>query len=108
MENHRPAVRPAPELPIELLALDIDGTLVGHDFHVSERTAAAVRGAIERGVKVSLATGRMPSSAVIYANRLGLTEPISGHQGALVRAMPARREPPRPAGSPPLFRGRVG
>jgi Cof subfamily protein (haloacid dehalogenase superfamily) len=93
MENHRPTSRPDPRLPIRLLALDIDGTLVGHDFTISDRIVAAVRGAIERGVRVSLATGRMPSSAVVYANRLGLSEPIIGHQGALVRAMPARRDP---------------
>ena len=93
MEDHRPASRPAPELPIRLLALDIDGTIVGHDFLISDRTVAAIRGAVERGVRVSLATGRMPSSAVVYANRVGLTEPIIGHQGALVRAMPVRPEP---------------
>jgi hypothetical protein len=93
MRDHRPASRPAPELPIGLLALDIDGTITGHDFRVSERTVAAIRGAVRAGVRVSLATGRTPSSAVTYANRLGLVEPIVGHQGALVRAMPTRREP---------------
>ena len=105
MEDHRPASRPAPALPIRLLALDIDGTIVGHDFRISDRTVAAIRGAVERGVRVSLATGRMPSSAVVYANRLGLTEPIIGHQGALVRAMPVRREV---ADAAPGVRGRVG
>src|SRR5829696_3073825 len=106
MDNHRPAARPEPELPIRLLALDIDGTIVGHDFGISDRTVGAIRGALDRGVRVSLATGRMPSSAVIYANRLGLTEPIIGHQGALVRAMPVRPEPY--VGDPTGFRGRVG
>jgi Cof subfamily protein (haloacid dehalogenase superfamily) len=106
VEDHRPASRPAPELPIRLLALDIDGTIVGHDFLISDRTVAAIRGAVERGVRVSLATGRMPSSAVVYANRLGLTEPIIGHQGALVRAMPVKREVVTEAA--PVVRGRVG
>src|SRR6187397_2058111 len=106
MEDHRPATRPAPALPIRLLALDIDGTIVGHDFRISDRTVAAIRGAVERGVRVSLATARMPSSAVVYANQLGLTEPIIGHQGALVRAMPARREAVTEA--EPGVRGRVG
>ncbi len=108
MRNYRPAVRPEPQLPIRLLALDIDGTIVDQDFRISDRTIAAIRGAVERGVRVSLATGRMPSSAVLYANRLGLTEPIIGHQGAIVRAMPARREAPLAADAPPTFRGRVG
>jgi len=108
VNNHWPAVRPGPRLPIQLLALDIDGTIVDHDFRISDRTVAAIRGAVERGVRVSLATGRMPSSAVLYANRLGLTEPIIGHQGAIVRAMPAHREPPPPDEAAPTFRGRVG
>jgi hydroxymethylpyrimidine pyrophosphatase-like HAD family hydrolase len=107
VEDHRPASRPAPDLPIRLLALDIDGTIVGHDFRISDRTVAAIRGAVERGVRVSLATGRMPSSAVVYANRLGLTEPIVGHQGALVRAMPVDPEPPTDDVHPGV-RGRVG
>ena len=99
-------MRPAPQLPIRLLALDIDGTLVGHDFQLSERTIAAIQGAVRLGVRVSLATGRTPSSAVTYANRLGLVEPIIGHQGGLVRAMPARREPWDPERQ--RFTGRVG
>ena len=106
MEDHRPASRPAPELPIRLLALDIDGTIISHDFRISDRTVAAIQGAVARGVRVSLATGRMPSSAVVYANRLGLTEPIVGHQGALVRAMPNVRE--RVVDDVPGVRARVG
>ncbi|HET7829862.1 MAG TPA: Cof-type HAD-IIB family hydrolase [Candidatus Limnocylindrales bacterium] len=106
MKDHRPATRPESELPIRLLALDIDGTIIGHDFRISDRTVAAIRGAVARGVRVSLATGRMPSSAVVYANRLGLTDPIIGHQGALVRAMPREREPVTEA--LPGVRGRVG
>ena len=106
MKDHRPATRPDPELPIRLLALDIDGTIAGHDFRLTDRTVAAIRGAVERGVRVSLATGRTPSSAVTYANRIGLTEPIIGHQGALVRAMPVRREAWDPERQ--RFRGRVG
>jgi hydroxymethylpyrimidine pyrophosphatase-like HAD family hydrolase len=106
VEDHRPASRPAPQLPIRLLALDIDGTIIGHDFAISDRMVAAVQGAVARGVRVSLATGRMPSSAVVYANRLGLTEPIIGHQGGLVRAMPKVRE--RVVDLVPGVRGRVG
>ena len=106
MRDHRPRVRPGPELPIALLALDIDGTLVGDDLRLSGRTVAAIAGAVERGVTVVLATGRMPSSAVVFANQLGLSAPLVGHQGAVVRAMPRRREAGQPA--TPRSRGRVG
>ncbi len=112
MRNHRPDSRPEGAFPIRLLALDIDGTLVGDDFRVSERTRAAIAEAVRRGVRVSLATGRMASSAVVYANELGLVEPIIAHQGAVVREMPRRREAPPspgPGGSHErLWRGRVG
>ena len=106
MRDYRPAARPQPAFPIRMLALDIDGTLVDADAELSERTIAAIREAVARGVSVSLATGRMPSSAVLFANRLGLEEPIIGHQGAVVRAMPAPSA--RTDVTMPPFRGRIG
>ncbi len=78
----------APELPIRLIALDIDGTLVGDDLVIGPRTLAAVRAATDRDIAVSLVTGRMVSSALRFAVELGLTGPVVGYQGGLVRAMP--------------------
>ncbi len=80
----------APVFPIRLLALDIDGTLVGSDLGLRDRTVDAVRAAVHRGVAVSLVTGRMASSAREFAEILELTEPIVAHQGAVIRAMPER------------------
>lgn len=77
-----------PEFPVRLIALDIDGTLVGEDLVVGPHTRDAVRAAAARGVAVSLVTGRMVSSAMRFARELGLTDPIVGYQGGLVRAMP--------------------
>jgi L-threonylcarbamoyladenylate synthase len=79
---------PEPQLPIRLIALDIDGTLVGDDLVIGERTLAAVAEAIRRGIEVALVTGRMATSAVPFARALGLTGPLVAQQGALVRAMP--------------------
>jgi len=78
-----------PALPIRLIALDIDGTLVGDDLVIGERTRKAIAEASRRGITVSLVTGRMATSAVPFAQALGLTGPIVSQQGALVRAMPA-------------------
>jgi Cof subfamily protein (haloacid dehalogenase superfamily) len=75
---------------IRLLALDIDGTLIGEDLLLRERTVAAVRAAVDHGVSVSLCTGRMASSALQFAHQLGLTEPLVAYQGALIREMPPR------------------
>jgi Cof subfamily protein (haloacid dehalogenase superfamily) len=79
---------PAPEFPIRLIALDIDGTLIGDDYEIGPRTLAAVAAAMERDVAVSLVTGRMVSSALRFARELGLTGPVVGYQGGLIRAMP--------------------
>jgi len=78
-----------PALPIRLIALDIDGTLVGQDLVIGERTRAAISEASRRGIAVSLVTGRMATSAMPFAEALGLTGPLVAQQGALVRAMPA-------------------
>ena len=73
---------------IRLVALDLDGTLVGDDLRIRPRTVAAVRAAVEAGVAVAIVTGRMTSSALPYARELGLRVPIVGMQGALIREMP--------------------
>ena len=83
----------APELPIRLIALDIDGTIIGDDGVIGPRTRAAVRAALERDIAVSLVTGRMVSSAMRFARELGLTAPVVGYQGGLIRAMPEPDSP---------------
>jgi len=79
---------PQPILPIELIALDIDGTLIGDDLVIGPDTLAAVRAALARGVLISIVTGRMVSSAMRFARELRLTAPVVGYQGGLIRAMP--------------------
>lgn len=74
--------------PVRLLALDLDGTILGDDLRISARTRAAVDGALVRGVTVVLATGRMYRSALPYAVSLGLTGPLICYQGAYVRERP--------------------
>jgi Cof subfamily protein (haloacid dehalogenase superfamily) len=79
---------PQPILPIELIALDIDGTLIGDDLVIGPATRAAVRKALARGVIVCIVTGRMVSSAMRFARELDLVAPVVGYQGGLIRAMP--------------------
>jgi Cof subfamily protein (haloacid dehalogenase superfamily) len=83
-----PIATPDPILPISMVALDIDGTLVGDDLIIGPDTKAAIRSARARGVIVSLITGRMVSSALRFARELELDAPIVGYQGALIREMP--------------------
>jgi Cof subfamily protein (haloacid dehalogenase superfamily) len=88
-------VTPEPILPIAMVALDIDGTLVGDDLVIGPDTRRAIRAARDRGIVVTLITGRMVSSALRFARELDLVAPLVGYQGALIREMPAP-ESPRP------------
>jgi Cof subfamily protein (haloacid dehalogenase superfamily) len=83
----------APAFPIRLIALDIDGTLIGDDLTIGARTVAAIRAATARDVAVSLVTGRMVSSAMRFARALDLRGPVIGYQGGLIRAMPPPDSP---------------
>jgi Cof subfamily protein (haloacid dehalogenase superfamily) len=81
-------ITPKPILPIAMVALDIDGTLVGDDLTIGPDTRAVIARARRRGVIVTLITGRMVSSALRFARELDLVAPIVGYQGALIREMP--------------------
>jgi Cof subfamily protein (haloacid dehalogenase superfamily) len=85
--------RPEPGFPIGLVALDLDGTLLDDDLVLGKRTVAAIAAARERGVAVSIVTGRMATSALPYARTLGLVDPIVACQGALVRAVRPPSDP---------------
>jgi Cof subfamily protein (haloacid dehalogenase superfamily) len=68
-----------------LLALDLDGTVIGKDLRVTEPVRAAVAAAQASGVYVTLATGRVFRSALPFARQLGLRDPLICYQGALIR-----------------------
>ena len=59
---------------IQLLALDLDDTLLREDLSISPRNKAAVRAAEERGVHVVLASGRAVAAMERYAEQLGMFE----------------------------------
>jgi Cof subfamily protein (haloacid dehalogenase superfamily) len=77
-----------PVQPVRLIALDIDGTLIGEDQVIGDRTKATVAEATRRGIEVALVTGRMATNAAPFAEALGLRGPIVGMQGAVIREMP--------------------
>ena len=66
-----------------LLALDIDGTLLGGDNRISTRTLRAVAAARASGVRVVLVTGRRYPAARPIAMQLGPGVPLVLHHGAL-------------------------
>jgi len=81
MDSHD---RPLALDPPDLVAIDLDGTLVRTDTTISPSTIDAVRRAVEAGVRVVLATGRPPRGCrQIYA-QLHLDTWQINHNGALV------------------------
>ena len=72
-------------MPIRLLALDIDGTLLNSRGEVSARTRRALDEARSRGVLIALVTGRRFRSARPVVQELGLDAPLISHNGALTK-----------------------
>lgn len=71
-------------MPIRLLALDLDGTIVADLHTISPRTQAAIKAAAARGVYVTIATGREYAITHKFVEQLGLTTPTICYQGALI------------------------
>ena len=59
---------------VKMIALDMDGTLLGADGKVSARNQAAMQAAQQAGVEVVVATGRRHSYAMRQLRGLGLLE----------------------------------
>lgn len=73
-------------MAIQLVAIDMDGTLLTDELEVSPRTVAAIQAAQQQGVTVTIATGRMFQSAKPFAERLGVDVPLITYNGALVKS----------------------
>ncbi|HEX2918111.1 MAG TPA: HAD family hydrolase, partial [Edaphobacter sp.] len=77
---------------VRMIAVDIDGTLLGADGQVSARNLAALKAAEQAGVEIAIATGRRHSYAMKVLRGLGLGEESSvvSSNGAVVRTIGAR------------------
>ncbi|HEX4950175.1 MAG TPA: Cof-type HAD-IIB family hydrolase [Blastocatellia bacterium] len=72
-------------MPIKLLALDIDGTLLNRKSKVTPRVREALDAAQAQGVLIALVTGRRFSSARPIVQELELSIPLVSHNGALTK-----------------------
>ena len=70
---------------IKLLALDLDGTTLNSRGEMPDANRAAIRAAEERGVLVTIATGRRFRDAQPVGIDLGLNAPLITHNGALIK-----------------------
>ena len=70
---------------IKLLALDLDGTLLNSRGQVPEENRTAIRAAEDRGVLVTIATGRRFRDGRPVGIELELNAPLVTHNGALLK-----------------------
>jgi len=73
-------------LPVRLIAIDIDGTLLDPQFRISARNLAALQKAHAQGVEILLATGRRHDYALPVAQELGIPVWLISSNGALIRS----------------------
>ena len=86
-------------MPIQLIASDLDETLLNTRSELTGRTLRALRRAMEAGALVSLASGRMVKSMARYASEINVNAPVIAFIGALIydlgrRSALAAREVP--------------
>ncbi len=76
---------------IDLVALDLDGTLLDPSDSISPANRAAIARALDAGVRVVIVTGRGIDLPIKISHDLGLNMPIICCHGALVKDFHANR-----------------
>ena len=69
--------------PIKLIAIDLDGTLLNSQHEMTVLSEKALKAAMDRGVKVVIATGKTFASATHLVKNLNLTTPGIYVQGTI-------------------------
>lgn len=72
-------------MAIRLVAIDLDDTLLDSGLKISPECVRVIREARQKGVLITLSTGRMYASALPYANQLEIDVPLITYQGAWVK-----------------------
>ncbi|MCD1259107.1 HAD family phosphatase [Paenibacillus athensensis] len=66
----------------QLIALDVDGTLLNDQHQITEQTKATIWEAYERGCKIVLCTGRGPDNALPILQQLEMEGTMITHNGS--------------------------
>lgn len=72
-------------LEYKMVVTDMDYTLLNKEKKVSDRNREALKRAADKGVHLVVATGRIYTSARLYARLLGMNSPIIASNGAIIR-----------------------
>jgi len=76
--------RPLSAEPVGMIAVDLDGTLLGSDGSINAPSAQALMEIAAKGIRVVLASGRSPQSMLRFQEALGLDSLMIAHNGAVV------------------------
>lgn len=68
----------------EILALDLDGTLLNEEHKLSEKNKEELAKLKEKDVRIILASGREPTSILPYSRKLDLEEMVIGFNGGII------------------------
>lgn len=71
---------------IRLLVLDIDGTIAGQSNQIREPVKQAIKAAQNKGIQVTLATGRMYCGAVNFHQDIDSKLPLIAYNGAWIQS----------------------
>ncbi|KST63269.1 Cof-type HAD-IIB family hydrolase [Mastigocoleus testarum] len=74
-----------PKSDIQLLVVDIDGTIAGKSNSISKRVKKAIDAAQAKGIEVAVATGRMYRSALRFHQEINSRLPLISYQGAWIQ-----------------------
>ncbi|MDQ2864671.1 MAG: Cof-type HAD-IIB family hydrolase [Candidatus Eremiobacteraeota bacterium] len=69
---------------MKLVALDLDGTLIGRDLVIRPRVKETIAKLRERGIAGCIVTGRMYAATLPFARELGFDAPLVCYQGAAI------------------------
>jgi Cof subfamily protein (haloacid dehalogenase superfamily) len=72
-------------LNYRLIAVDLDDSLLGSDLKISSANRRALAAAQDKGVLVTIATGRMLDSAMPFIKELNIAIPVITYQGAFIK-----------------------
>ncbi|MEZ4812661.1 MAG: Cof-type HAD-IIB family hydrolase [Caldisericia bacterium] len=70
---------------IEIICVDLDGTLLSNEKDVSKRNIEALRNAREKDIEVVLASGRRYASIFPYTEIIGFDCPVIAYSGSYIR-----------------------
>lgn len=68
----------------KIIAVDMDGTLLNDNKHISDYNLAMINKAVEKGVKFVIASGRIPGGLKFYEDTVAKNQPMICCNGAII------------------------